>query len=299
MLPPLEGLLAATFSPCKADGALDLTPIPTLVERLLGDGITGFYVCGSTGEGASMTVDERRQVAEAYVRAAAGRVPVIVQVGHDSLAQARQLARHAVEIGADAVSAVPPVYFKPSSLAELVGCLAEVARAVPDTPFLYYHIPALTGLPHSGLALLEAAARVPNFAGIKYTDPLLDDFQACLELGGERHQVLFGRDEMLLAALAVGARGFIGSTYNLVAPVYRELLAAWDAGDLVGARARMSRAQAFIRLLPKHGRGSQKAIHALLHGDLGPSRAPIDTPTGAAREALAADLEALGVRQWS
>ena len=298
MLPRLEGILAAAFTPFTPSGDLDLGPVPDLVERGLADGLAGLYVCGSTGEGASLTADERRRVAEAYVGAAAGRLPVIVHVGHDSLDEARALAQHAAGIGADAISAVPPVYFRPGDLAELVGCLEGIAAVAPQRPFLYYHIPALTGLDVPGLALLEAAAHVPNLAGIKYTAPTLDDYQACLEADGGRFQVLFGRDEMMLPALAVGARAFIGSTYNLIAPVYRELLAAWERGALDEARAAMSRAQALVRLIPRHGRGSQKAMMGLLHLDVGPSRPPLDTPTGAAREALAADLEALGVRAW-
>lgn len=299
MLPPLEGLVAAVFTPLRPDGALDTGRVPALVERRLADGIRGLYVCGSTGEGPSLSADERRRTAEAYVRAAAGRVPVVVQVGHDSLEEARGLARHAEGIGADAISALPPTYFAPRDLAELVDCVAAVADAAPRLPFLYYHIPALSGVACSGLELLRAAReRVPSFAGLKYTDAALDDVQACLEAADDGVQVLFGRDELMLAALAVGARGFVGSTYNLIAPVYTALIAAFERGDLESARAAMSRAQALVRLIPRHGRGSQKAMMALLGEDVGPSRPPIETPDGAAREALAADLEALGVAGW-
>lgn len=298
MLLPTDGLLAATFTPFSPQGELDLARVPGLVERAITDGIAGLYACGSTGEGASLTLQERRSVAAAYVEAAAGRLPVLVHVGHDSLAEARGLARHAAEIGADGISAVPPVYFKPTGLEELVTCLEEVAGAAPDLPFVYYHIPALTGLDVPGLALLEAAGHVENLAGIKYTAPTLEDYQACVEAAGGRYQIYFGRDEMLLAALAVGARAFIGSTYNLIAPVYQEVLTAWARGEVESARAAMSRAQALVRLIPRHGRGSQKAMMGLLHQEVGPSRPPITTPRGAALDALAKDLEDLGVSAW-
>ena len=295
MLSHLDGLLAATFTPFRPAGEVDLACIPDLVERAVAGGIAGLYVCGSTGEGPLLTAAERRDVAAAYVRAVAGRLPVIVQVGHDSLAEARGLARHADEIGADAISAAPPVYFKPQDLGQLVTCLAELAGAAPRRPFVYYHIPALTGLDVPGLALLEAAARVPNFAGIKYTTPTLDDYQACVEAGGERYQVFFGRDEMMLPALASGARAFIGSTYNFIAPVYHALRQAWERGDIAEARAHMARAQALVRLIPRHGGGCLKAMMSLLQVEVGPTRAPLAAPD---RDALAADLEVLGVHGW-
>ena len=92
---PLRGLIAATYTPLHADGQLNLDRIAKLVDHLLADRVDGLYVCGSTGEGMSLSSDERRSVAQTFVEAAAGRVPVIVQVGHNSLAEARELAAHA------------------------------------------------------------------------------------------------------------------------------------------------------------------------------------------------------------
>ena len=85
----LTGLVAATFTPMQSDQAIDLDAIHVLTERLLAEGVGGLFVCGSTGEGVSMTTDERKQVAEAFISAARGRVPVIVHVGHNSLHDAR------------------------------------------------------------------------------------------------------------------------------------------------------------------------------------------------------------------
>jgi N-acetylneuraminate lyase len=88
----LDGLVAATYTPLDDDRAVNATIVGPMVEHLLGSGINGFYVCGSTGEGMSLSSDERRAVTEAYVESTDRRVPVIVQVGHNSLAEARQLA---------------------------------------------------------------------------------------------------------------------------------------------------------------------------------------------------------------
>jgi N-acetylneuraminate lyase len=123
----LKGLIAATYTPMDEDGRLRLAEVPPMVNRLIDDGIEGLYVCGSTGEGMSLTGAERRLVAEAFVQAAGRRVPVVVQVGHNSVAEAAELAAHAQQIGADAVSATAPSYFKIGTVELLAECMAEIA----------------------------------------------------------------------------------------------------------------------------------------------------------------------------
>ena len=116
----LEGLVAATFTPFHADGSLNLGLIPGIVDHLEQDGCKGIYILGSTGEGLSLDFEERKSVAEAYLEAARGRLIVVVQVGSNCLIEARNLAQHAGEIGADAISCVPPSYFKPATEEALV-----------------------------------------------------------------------------------------------------------------------------------------------------------------------------------
>src|SRR5436190_14860226 len=130
----------------RADGSLHLEVVGPMVEQLLRDGISGIYAAGSTGEGVSLTSSERMEVAHAYVQAARGRVPIVIQVGHNSLAEARQLAAHAQRIGAAAISATPPTYFKPETMDALVDCLAEITAGAPGLPFYHYHIPMKTGV---------------------------------------------------------------------------------------------------------------------------------------------------------
>ena len=114
-----------------------------MVDRLIAEGVEGFFVGGSTGEGVSQTVPERQTVARAFVEATAGRVPVIVQVGRDCLEEARILARHAHDIGADAISAVSPCYFTPPTVEVLVSCLERItsARARPAVLLLSHPSP--------------------------------------------------------------------------------------------------------------------------------------------------------------
>jgi N-acetylneuraminate lyase len=202
------GLFAAVFTPMCGDGSLNLTQIQPIVDCLLRAQISGLYVCGSTGEGPSLSSDERRAVAAEYVKAAAGKLPVVVQVGHNSLAEASALASHAQAIGADAISALPPSYFKFSSLDNLIDCLSEIASAAPNLPFFYYHIPSITGIDFDMVEFLrQACKRLPHLAGIKYSDTAIHEYQACLRFEPQRFSILFGYDEMLLSALSVGANG--------------------------------------------------------------------------------------------
>jgi N-acetylneuraminate lyase len=292
-MPPIHGLIAATFTPMHDDGRLRLELVPDMVDRLVARGVEGLYVCGSTGEGPLLTGAERRAVAEAFVRAAAGRVPVVVQVGHTSLVEARELAAHAQAVGADAISATPATYFKPKTLADVLDGIVAVAGGAPEVPFFYYHIPPITGVEVDVAELMTAAAeRVPNLAGVKFSSPLVHEV-AAVDL--ERFTALFGVDEMLLSGLVVGLHGAVGSTYNLMPERAHATIAALARGDVPAARASQARATAIIRRLVRgHGLPMIKAAMAFVGDDLGPVRGPLRRVPAADVAALRADLEAAG-----
>lgn len=297
----LEGLIAAAYTPLDRAGSLLPSGIKPMVERLLADGVSGFYVCGSTGEGMSLSSAERRTVAEAFVDAVAQRVPVVVQVGHNSLTEARQLAAHAEEIGCDAVSATCPSYFRVTDVSTLIDCMAEVAAAAPALPFYYYHIPALTGSTLDVVEFLQRGpARIATLAGLKYSDTKLHEFQGCRELDGGRFDVVWGCDEMLLGALATGAAGAIGSTYNIAAPLYRNIINAFDRGDLDEARRLQSLSVSMVRTLmqfPFHP--AMKALLELTGLKLGACRLPLGRLSVDDRERLRRELESIGFFDWS
>lgn len=296
----LTGLVAATFTPLHADGSLNLDAIGPMVDLLVAQGIAGLYVCGSTGEGPLLTTEERLAASQAYVQAAGGRLPVVVHVGHSSPAEARSLAAHAQKIGATAISAVSPWYFKPGSVDVLVRCLAEVAAGAPQLPFYYYHIPSLTGVALDMVEFLrQAPAKIPTLVGLKYTAPTVDELQACLDFEGGRFDVLFGRDEMLLSGLAVGARGAIGSTYNFAAPLYRRLIAAFERNDLAAARECQARSVAMIRIVLKSQTLSIcKYLMKLLGVDCGPVRLPLLTVDRDEEVRIEKELRAVGYFDW-
>jgi len=294
------GLVAAAMTPMRPDGSLNLDKVGPMVDFLKRQGITGLYVCGSTGEGPLLTSDERRATSEAYVEAAKGRMPVIVHVGHSSPAEARILAAHAQKIGADAVAAVAPWYFKPGSVDSLLSCLAEVAGGAPDLPFYYYHIPTLTGVALDMVEFLRRGPqRVPTLNGLKYTAPTVDEFQALVGFEGGRFDVLYGRDEMLLCGLAAGGRGAVGSTYNFAAPIYRRLIEAFDRGDVATARQWQARSVAAIHVLLKsQALSAFKFLMRLLGHDCGPVRSPLLTIDAQEEARVEQELQAIGFFDW-
>jgi len=292
----IKGLVAAMFAPFKEDGSLNLSLVPGLVDKLIEDGLTGVFVCGTNGEGPNLTIEERMAMAEAFVKAAGKRILVIVHVGHSSIAESRRLAEHAAHIGADAISSVAAFYFKPQSVQNLVNCMAEIASAAPVMPFYYYHIPVLTGVGMDMEEFLRLSnAAIPNLAGIKYTAPTLHEYQACLNFEGGRYDILYGTDEMLLSALAVGAKGAIGSTYSFAAPLYIKVMEHFKAGQLKEARQMQLALVQMVRCFVKYPPiPAQRAIMKMLGWDLGPCRLPLSSLSARDAANLQSALEALG-----
>lgn len=292
----IHGLVAAPFTPFKEDGSLHLELISQYAAHLAENGVAGAFVCGTTGEGPSLSVEERKQVAEQWVKSAPSSVKIIVHTGHNCLTDSCELARHAQEIGAAATSLTSPSFFKPGNIKDLVDTCAMVAAAAPDLPFYYYHIPVMTGVSLPVPDFLRAAKDViPNLAGIKFTHESLMDYANAVRVENGRFDVLFGRDEMLLGSLVVGAKGAVGSTYNYIAPIFNRLLEAYRAGDLVKAEAEQAKANEVIGVMIKHGGlPAGKAIMKLLGLDCGPVRLPLRSLTAVQEKALAEDLEKVG-----
>ncbi len=291
----LTGLIAATFTPMHHDGQVNLDPIPSIVERLMRQGVRGLYVCGSTGEGPSLTTDERERVAAAYVESVRGRIPVVVQVGHNSVEDARRLAKHAASIGADAISAVPPSYFLPENVSVLIETLGHITDAAPGLPFYYYHIPRLSGLSLDLIAFLKTApARIPSLAGIKFSCRDIEVMQQCLAFENGRFNILFGVDEMLLSGMAAGCHGAVGSTYNFLAPLYHQVARNLEQGDLSAAQACQLKAVRFIEIaLRYHGLSGIKAAMTIAGVPCGPVRLPSTPLTATEVARLKEELDAL------
>ena len=296
----ISGLVPAVFTPMHDDGSLNLDYIQTVTDRLIAQNIGGVYVCGSTGEGPSLTKEERMMVTEAYIEAVNGRIPVIVQVGHNSLRSAGELAAHAQQVGADAISAVSPSYFRPQSVDDLINCLDEITCHAPNLPFYYYYIPGYIGTTFDIVRLLEMSqARLPTLVGIKYTALTIHEFHACLGVEHGRYNMLFGADEMLLSGLVVGAHGAVGSTYNFAAPIYNHIIDAFEHGNIEEARAWQAKSVEMVRVLMRYGGNPAiKAMMKLIGLDCGPTRQPQRTLSPAKVAAIRQDLDQLGFFDW-
>lgn len=297
----LRGLIAATFSPFKPDGSLDLEKVPDMVKMLVKNKVTGIFVCGSTGEGPSLSTNERKILAEAFVTESREKLKVLVHVGHNSLREARDLAKHAQEIGADFISATPPAYFKIDSNLNLVNCLAEIASGAPELPFYYYNIPALTGVNLDMVNFLEIAKeKLPSLVGIKYTTPYINEYQSCLNASNKEYDILFGSDEILLGALASGALGFIGSTFNFAAPLYYKVIEAFNQCDMENARNLQLQSVEMVRIIVKFGGlRAQKAMMKLIGMDCGTVRLPLNSFTSEECTLLEKDLKKIDFFEWA
>jgi N-acetylneuraminate lyase len=296
----MGGLIAAAVTPLKSDGTLRLEQVEVIVDRLIEQGVSGLYVCGSTGEGMSLSDAERRAVAEAYIKAVRGRIRVMVQVGHNSLAAAVELARHAQQAGADALSATCPSYFSLDSLQTLIESMAQVAAGAPELPFYYYHIPVLTGVDGDMVDFLRLAGeQIPNLRGLKYSLPKLNEFQLCQEFDHGRFDILWGVDEMLLGAAVTGARGAVGSTYNIAPAAYLRILEAVNEGRLEEARFWQSRASRMIRVLTSYPfHAALRETMKLLGMECGPCRLPLRSLTVAQAAQLRCSLEQIDFFDW-
>lgn len=291
----ISGLISAPFTPLQRDGSINLNVIESYAQHLVSTGVVGVFVCGTTGEGASLTLDERKAVAQRWVDVAGKSLKVIVHTGHPSLPEAQHLAAHAQKIGAYATAAMAPYFFKPSSAADLVEFCAALAAAAPAIPFYYYHIPSMSGVNIPIANFLPKASSISNLAGVKFTYENLMDFTASLAFDDGRYDMLFGRDEMLLAGLSVGAQGAVGSTYNYSAVIYNRLIEAFHAGDLEAARAEQALANKHIDIMIRYGGlPAGKAIMKLIGIDCGPARLPLRTLSAPQMSLLKQELEEAG-----
>ena len=293
-------IIAAPYAPFKADGSVNLGAIAPYAESLLNQGVSGVFICGTTGEGASLTTPERKEVAETWMKASGSRLDVIVHTGHNSLDEAVDLGRHAESIGADGISALAPSFFKPANDDQLIACCVKMAAAAPSLPFYYYHLPSMTGTDFPVSRWMSQAAReIPNFRGVKFTYENLADFQQCMELEGGRFKCYFGRDELFLDGLKIGAKAAVGSTYNYAARLYLSIDRAYADSNLAEAERLQKIACSFIDVMIGFGFfGAAKALMQYAGVDCGAPRLPLAPLPKEKTSALLSALEATGVLEF-
>ena len=294
----IKGLIAAPFTPFRANGDIHPEQISVYYTFLKKNQISGAFICGSTGEGVSLTFNEKVAVMKAWAALTRNDpdFQLIMFLGGTNLRECRELAAISEAEGVDAISFTSPFYFKPANVAQLARCCAEVASAAPGTAFYYYHIPVLTGGNYAMIDLLkEIDGMIPNFAGIKYTHEDFMDFLSCLNFNNRRYDMLWGRDENMLSALVLGARGAVGSTYNYAAPLYHDLVDAFDRGAFEEANVLQQKSIDMISLLGKYGGiATGKAYMKLAGVDCGEFRLPVSNMSEEQFQAFSEEVAGLG-----
>ncbi|MCM1309974.1 MAG: dihydrodipicolinate synthase family protein [Bacteroides sp.] len=294
----IVGLIDAPFTPFDAAGNVNLAPIPAYAAMLQKNGLKGVFINGSSGEGYMLTTDERKALAESWVKAAPEGFKVIVHVGSCCVRDSKELARHAAEIGAWGIGAMAPPFPKIGRIEELVKYIEGIASGAPELPFYFYHIPAFNGAYLPMLDLLKAVdGRVPNFAGIKYTFESLYEYNQCRLYKNGKYDMLHGQDETILPCLAMGgARGGIGGTTNYNGRELSAIIDAWNRGDIEAAREHQNFSQEVINVICRY-RGNivgGKRIMKLIGLDLGPNRTPFRNITPEEEAAMKQELEQIG-----
>ncbi|WP_284645568.1 N-acetylneuraminate lyase [Paenibacillus silviterrae] len=208
-----RGIFTALVTPMQENGEIDYASLDRLVEHQISQGIRGFYVGGSTGEGFILTSEERQQVLEAVVKAAKGRVTIIAHIGCISTRESIRLAKHAELQGVDAVSAVVPFYYK-VTMKEIREHYEAIMDTV-DVPMLVYHFPGATGVSLS-LDFYEQMSRHPKCIGVKFTSLNLFEMQQIRSRCGDDFLIYNGHDEVYIGGAYTGSDGAIGSTYNMM-----------------------------------------------------------------------------------
>ncbi|SEF87488.1 dihydrodipicolinate synthase family protein [Vibrio hangzhouensis] len=272
----LQGLIAAPHTPFDNNNHVNLSAIDDIAALLIEQGVTGAYVCGTTGEGIHCSVEERKAIAERWVKAADGKLDLIVHTGALSIVDTLSLTEHAETLDILATSAIGPCFFKPGSVDDLVDYCAQIAAAAPSKGFYYYH----SGMSGVNLDLeqflIKGDERIPNLFGAKFNNMDLYEYQRCLRVAQGKFDIPFGVDEFLPAGLAVGAVGAVGSTYNYAAPLYLKIIEAFNRGDQAQVTALMDKVIGIIRILVQYGGVAAGKAAMELHGiDAGDPRTPI------------------------
>lgn len=242
-------IIPALVTPFDNNENIDYGALSALVERLIAQGVDGFYACGSTAECFLLTDDERKKVLETTIQAAKGRVPIIAHVGNIGTAKTVELAKHAKEAGASAVSSVPPFYYK-FSVDEIAGYYESIAKAV-DLPLIVYSIPALSGVDLT-VQDLKKIVDASGAKGLKYTSYNLFELEK-IRRQFPNLQIYNGHDEVMLNALPIGIDGAIGSTFNVMAPKFIALQETYEKGDLQTAAKMQAEINDIIEVMIKAG----------------------------------------------
>ena len=235
-----KGSIVAIVTPFKA-GRVDEAAYRELIEFQIENGTSAIVPCGTTGESATLSMEEHAHVIDICVYAVKKRVPVIAGSGGNNTQEAIDLTRHAREAGADATLQVTPYYNKPTQEG-LYRHFSTIAREVP-LPQVLYNVPGRTSvnmLPET----IARLAELPEVVAVKEASGSLSQMADVLNLAGDRITLLAGDDNVLLPVLAIGGKGVVSVVANLIPRDVADVIDAWEQGNPEQARER------FFKIFP-------------------------------------------------
>lgn len=296
----VKDLIAAPFTPMKPNGDVNLEMIGPYAECLRNQGVKQVYINGTTGEGMSLSVAERKATTEKWMEV--GKMDcVMTHIGANSIADVKELARHAEKCKVHCIATLPPFYYKCENMAALVGYLKELSDAAPNTPLVYYHYVDKTGVDVSIFDLIEECiAKVPTFAGVKFTGWDLGMVAQCLDVFGDKVLIGYGKDEQVMAGYFFGIECSVGSTYNYAGKLFNKALAEFRSGNNQAANKLQRHMCHFLRHLFEFGfrDAANKRMMKFVWGlDMGPTRKPISEPSDEVWAKVEASLNSIKFRE--
>lgn len=287
-----NGVIPALVTPLDKDERINVPVLKQLIEYLLSKGAYGFYIGGATGEGLALRTEERMILAEESVKAVQDRVPCIVQVASTDFNTAITLAKQAEKVGADAISATPPIFFKYDE-DDVYNYYKALAEAVHIPVMIYYSPAAAFGISAKFAARMF---EIDNVTAIKWTS---SDYYGMLTLKELTHgemNILNGPDEMLLMGLCAGADGGIGTTYNFMLDFIKGVYDSFVSGDIDTARAYQTKVDRIISALLKyHTIPATKVVLEQMGFDVGNATFPMKRYTEAEKNCIISDMRTAGL----
>lgn len=286
-----KGVIPAFYACYDKEGGISPEGVRALTEYFVSKGVKGVYVNGSSGECIYQSVEDKKIVLENVMEAAKGRLTVIAHVACNNTKDSMELARHAQSVGADAIAAIPPIYFRLPEHA-IAKYWNDISSAAPDTDFIIYNIPQLAGVALTG-SLFAEMRKNPRVIGVKNSSMPVQDIQMFKAAAGEDYVIFNGPDEQFISGRIIGAEGAIGGTYGAMPELFLKLDEYVKAGELVKAKELQYAVNEIIyKMCSGHGNmyGMIKAILKVNEGlELGGVRDPlpalIDSDMAIAKEA--------------
>ena len=227
-----KGVFPAPPTPIAEDGSVNETALRALLNDNIANGVGGFWMAGSTGEGPILTEEQRGTVARVSGEVTQGRALAIMHVGAMSTASAAKAASQAKEHGCAAICCVPPIFFRTTDRARIDHYKA-VADAADGLPFFVYNLPQLTQVETVPALMEQFVAEVPSIIGLKHSAVNFADIRAFADMG---LKCFSGNGALPLPALTMGAVGTVDAPLSIAPWHYAELFAAWERGDMARAQ---------------------------------------------------------------